>query len=290
MENMEDFDSFREVDHDCTPIFQIAKILLRQIGQKYCDSKMEAEPEKGRQFGAWSAMTNLCEKKSYFKRQRIGREHSFEPTVSGKLFLHLFYLKFPNFDEMAKIPDSDDEEDDDDVEEVYVPASTADLRAMDAALKAAKERQEKELKQDKAGGGPFAASQFDPAPASQFQFDSQLLDSQYEPRDDAPPRDDFEDHSPKIIKKKAILAAEPTVAEVLEALSAEAKVRVSILQALVRKQPGLVGFLKGKIRDRLVWMFNHHQFSYLEMAVALKDGEKPSENRWLDSTVEGLVI
>ena len=87
---------------------------------------MEAEPELGRLFGAWSAMTNLCEKKSYFERGRVGREHSFAPTVSGKMFLFLLFRRLPNFDCLAKTTDdSSDEESDEDGDFVSVPATDA---------------------------------------------------------------------------------------------------------------------------------------------------------------------
>mmetsp|Transcript_18024 Transcript_18024/g.45086 ORF Transcript_18024/g.45086 Transcript_18024/m.45086 type:complete len:362 (-) Transcript_18024:202-1287(-) len=83
--------------------------------QKYCNSRMEPAEGSEKMFGAWAAMTNMCEKKSLFLRGKRSRHDEFHLTVPGKVFLMQFRAKNPNYLGTQQEPVFDDEDDDDGV-------------------------------------------------------------------------------------------------------------------------------------------------------------------------------
>ncbi|CAD7940375.1 unnamed protein product [Amoebophrya sp. A120] len=104
---------------------KLTKEEIIERSQKYCNSKMEADPDQDRMFGAWAAMMNMCEKKGLFLRGRRGREHEFSLSIPGRIFLAQFRQKHPEFLDTAQefiehnesdLSDEEEEEEDEEAD------------------------------------------------------------------------------------------------------------------------------------------------------------------------------
>ena len=67
------------------------KVEIEEMAQEFVDSKMQAEPEKDRMYGAWAGMALLTQK-GFFRREKRGSKGDvYELTVVGKLALRTMW-------------------------------------------------------------------------------------------------------------------------------------------------------------------------------------------------------